>query len=179
MDLSRIDSGMIELDMQTCNISFIVRHIAESFGAELHAKQLTLELDLPESPVITVTDRDRLYQVLSNLMSNACKYNRDGGKVSVRMAIARNELTIMVADNGIGIPEDEQMHVFSRFFRSSSSRLLSVKGTGLGLAITRSLVERLGGKIWFESVPDGGSRFGFSLPLVDGASTEATSAAWQ
>ncbi|MBI4496886.1 MAG: HAMP domain-containing histidine kinase [Chloroflexi bacterium] len=164
LDLSRIEAGMTQLHLQTYEIGILVRQAVECFVAEAQAKHLTLELAIPEEPLLVTTDRDRLQQVLSNLLSNACKYTLDGGRVTVHVRGQPGEVTITVADTGIGIPAEEQPKIFTRFFRSSASRRLQVKGTGLGLAITKSLVERLGGVIWFTSEPGTGTSFSIALP---------------
>lgn len=172
LDLSRIESGVIQLDLQTYRVEELIEEAVESLATEYQAKRLTLHLDLPQAPVQVKTDRERLLQILSNLLSNACKYTPEGGEVTVQLRQSDNQITMGVIDTGIGIPEEERSKIFTRFFRTSKSRLLQIKGTGLGLAITQSLVDRLGGSIWFSSNPSRGTTFTFALPMAKEESLE-------
>ena len=109
----------------------------------------------------------RIEQVLSNLISNAIKYSPDGGDIdiSVREDQRDKAALLSVRDHGIGIPAHQQKRVFSRFMRADNAHAHNIGGTGLGLYLCRELVERHGGRIWFESVEGQGSTFFISLPL--------------
>jgi signal transduction histidine kinase len=110
-------------------------------------------------------DHERLGQALDNLVSNAVKYTPEGGSVTIDVTTGPAHCRIEVTDTGIGIPLDEQDHVFDRFFRSSSATDRQISGVGLGLVIAKAVVEGHGGTIGFTSEPAAGSTFWFELPL--------------
>ena len=109
-------------------------------------------------------DRLRVKQVLVNLLSNAVKFTPEGGHISVTARMVGEEITITVADTGIGIPQAEHSTIFDMFYQVSETTKGVREGTGLGLAITKRLVEQHGGRIWVESVPGKGSAFTFTIP---------------
>ncbi|HET7339600.1 MAG TPA: ATP-binding protein, partial [Candidatus Dormibacteraeota bacterium] len=111
-------------------------------------------------------DRDRLIQVVSNLVNNAVKYSPEGGTVTLTSRVEGRYALISVTDTGLGIPADEIAHVFERFRRVRSGAAQSIPGTGLGLTIVKQIVEMHGGKIWVESAVGHGSSFHFTIPLV-------------
>lgn len=106
-------------------------------------------------------------------MSNAIKYNRPAGSVTVSHVVKDNKLITSIADAGLGIPDDQKAHMFEKFFRVQNEDRKNVVGTGLGMYITREYILKMGGELWFESVHGQGTTFYFSLPL---APTEATAA---
>jgi signal transduction histidine kinase len=114
-------------------------------------------------------DRDRLIQVLTNLLSNAYKYSPEDTTVTIQGLVQDGCAQINVVDQGIGIAESDQAQLFSKFFRADSARRQGIAGTGLGLSITRSLVEMQGGRIWMSSCLGRGSTFSFTLPLAQPA----------
>ena len=103
--------------------------------------------------------------MLTNLIENAMKFSPQGGTISVEGAVEGDEVLVSVADQGIGIPETDQLRIFERFYRVSESGTGGVPGTGLGLHICRILIQAHGGRIWVESRAGEGSRFTFSLPI--------------
>jgi len=127
-------------------------------------KALTIENRAPDG-VVLHSDRTRFKEILYNLLSNAVKFTPDGGRIWIEAELALDSVTIWVIDTGIGIPADEHTSIFDKFYQVGPTTKGVREGTGLGLAITRRLVEQHGGKIWVESEPGKGSRFGFRLPL--------------
>ena len=99
-----------------------------------------------------------------NFITNAVKYNREQGTVSVSHEVKENTIITRVRDTGFGIPKEEQKKIFEKFYRTISARKSGVQGTGLGLFITKELIERMGGTVWFVSEKDKGTTFSFSLP---------------
>jgi signal transduction histidine kinase len=111
-------------------------------------------------------DPQRVVQILTNLVSNACRFTPAGGRITISSRRLNNSAEITIQDTGIGIHRDELAHIFGRFYRSDDPRVQEQPGTGLGLAITQSLVELHKGEIWVESEPGKGSSFTFTLPLA-------------
>jgi signal transduction histidine kinase len=115
-----------------------------------------------------VADEERLRQVFNNLINNAIKYAPDGGEIRVGGWQEGDEVIVFVADQGIGIPEEEQDKLFQRFYRVDSSLRRKTQGAGLGLFLCRSIIEAHGGRIWLRSAPGKGATVFFSLP-IDGS----------
>jgi PAS domain S-box-containing protein len=163
LDLSRIEAGEMPLELDDVSIAQVVTEVLRDFEPAAKSKAITIQaLDLIEVPVRA--DRQRLEQVLHNLIHNALKFTPKRGEVVVQSHLRPGEeVTITVADTGCGIPPAHQEKVFHKFHRAPSP---VQEGVGLGLAITKSLVELHGGRIWVESVPGRGSKFSFTLPVA-------------
>ncbi|PVG81035.1 hypothetical protein DDE18_19610 [Nocardioides gansuensis] len=127
---------------------------------------VSFDIDVPEEPVMLMADADQLERVLVNLMGNAVKFTPADGKVVTRVGCGRDGVEVSVADNGLGIPCEEQPRLFSRFFRSSTAADAAIQGTGLGLSIAWQIVELHGGRIEVDSEPGRGSEFRVVLPRV-------------
>ncbi len=155
----------MELRVQTVSISDLVAEVTENFRPAAKQKTLTLESWHEQALPSINGDRDKLHQVLNNLVYNAIKFTPSGGCISVDTMVVTDEgIQVSVRDTGCGICLEEQSKVFNRFYKGESSSV-GTEGAGLGLAITKSLVELHGGKIWVESTPGKGSRFSFTLPI--------------
>ncbi|MBI4212893.1 MAG: PAS domain S-box protein [Chloroflexi bacterium] len=170
LDLSRIAEGHIQLDLRPVPLRDVLSQLEEAMTPQFHDKRIDFMIELGALPTTTftlVTDRESLIRILSNLLSNACKYTPAGGVVSLQTELVEGDTVwFMVTDSGVGIPLSEQGRIFSKFYRGSNTRRLPTRGTGLGLAITKSLVELLGGEIGFVSQEDAGTVFRVSLPLA-------------
>jgi PAS domain S-box-containing protein len=147
-------------------ISRIVAGAADTVRLELADRRQELCLNIPAHELVVRGDGEQLDRVLVNLLSNASKYTPDGGRVSVDVTTDADEISIVVSDTGIGIPPEEQEHLFTRFFRASTARANSITGNGLGLAIVKSIIERHDGTVIVSSVPGAGSQFTVTLPLA-------------
>jgi CheY-like chemotaxis protein/two-component sensor histidine kinase len=167
LDISRIESGRLELTPEPTDVRETVAEVVASMEARAEEKDLQLHADLPEGLPMAQADPDRLGQILTNLVGNACQYTPDGGEVVVSAQSEAEEIQITVGDTGIGISDEDQERIFSRFFRADSPPVQSTPGTGLGLSIVRSLVELHGGEIWLESELGEGSSFSFTLPVAE------------
>ncbi len=119
-----------------------------------------------ERPAPVLGDRDRIARVLTCLVDNAVRFSPSGGDVEAQVEATDGEVTVAVRDHGVGIPADRQQHVFERFYRAHAGTPQDYGGLGLGLDLARAIVERHGGRIWFESAPGAGSTFHFSLPAA-------------
>ena len=180
LNLSRIESGRIQFNFQNIELKETVEFIASSLRAQADAKKIPLEIEAPEQLPSVYGDREKIEQILTNLIGNAIKFTLDGGRILITLKpFPRSEeaghgdmLSVSVKDTGIGIPKEFQDVIFEKFYQVEGSLHRSVGGTGLGLAITKRLVEAHQGKIWVESEAGKGSTFTFTLPISKGERRE-------
>lgn len=165
LTLSRLEQGAWEVHPAALDLAELGRQLVEEHQPAATAKQVRIVVDSPER-LDAVTDRELLHQLLGNLVSNAVRYNRAGGMVTIRMAEAGENLRLVVADTGIGIPAEHHERVFERFYRVDAHRSRASGGTGLGLAIVKQLVDALQGTISLES-SSGGTTFTVECPRTD------------
>jgi PAS domain S-box-containing protein len=164
LDLDRMESGRMSMRSGDVDINEVLTEAMARAGSAATTVEFKADFD-PRLPIV-VGDRDRLIQVVSNLVNNAIKYSPDGGTVTLSTRSEGGYALISVTDTGLGIPADEIGHVFERFRRVRSGAAQSIPGTGLGLTIVKQIVEMHGGKIWVESAVGHGSAFHFTVPLV-------------
>jgi signal transduction histidine kinase/HAMP domain-containing protein len=162
--VARLDANGLQLQFGDVRLDAVAREAVESSTAFARAREVALEAELQPVPHLW-GDRERLAQLLSNLVSNALKFTPAGGRVTVRTFVDSPNAVLEVADTGIGIPEGEQDRVFERFFRSSTATEQAIPGTGLGLVISKAIVERHGGTIAVTSRSAEGTCFRVELPL--------------
>ncbi len=171
LDISRIESGTLQIKHEPIDYQTIVADTLRLMKAAADAKQIYLDAALPEFIPPVRGDADKITQVLTNLVSNALKYTPEGGWVKVTLEVhGEASVTTCVADSGIGITPEDQKKLFQKFFRADNTSTREAGGTGLGLVIAKTLIELMGGTIWLESEPNPdnpnrGSRFYFTLPL--------------
>jgi len=164
LDISRIESGRVKLDFKMLSVETVVEQSLAALRGKIEEKGVQLITDMPEGELPDVVgDRDRVIQILTNLVSNAYQYTPAGGSITVRARPVADFVQIDVADNGIGISAESQLKVFDRFFRADDPVVQEFPGTGLGLAIVKSLVEMHDGRIWLKSEPGKGTTFSFTL----------------
>lgn len=162
LDLSRIESGQIALELRPIAPKKLLRSAAERMRLQAERAGLVLTVACPEGLPKVQADLPRVEQVLVNLMHNAVKFTRPGGMVALSAQAGEGVIRFAVQDNGAGIPADDLPRIFERFYKADRAR--SGGGTGLGLSISRHLVEAHGGRIWAESLEGQGSIFYFTLP---------------
>jgi two-component system phosphate regulon sensor histidine kinase PhoR len=163
LELSRLQSGRIRMEMVNFNLTDLVREVLQLLQPQTGERSLTLSATLPERPVFVTADRERIRQVLVNLASNAIKYNRDGGAVNILIdPINAQRVHISISDTGRGIPEKDLPRIFEKFFRVADSEGYAT-GTGLGLSIVRQIIEAHGSDIDVQSQVDVGTTFSFVL----------------
>lgn len=166
LDISRIESGRLELFMEPLDLSEVVANEIETLKAQANEKDIQIIVDFEEGLTKVKADSHRLGQIISNLLSNAIKYSPPHSKVKITANQMGKNVLVKVIDSGIGIAPEERAKLFQRFYRSSDQAVQSTHGTGLGLAITRYLVEMHGGKIWVESEKGQGSTFSFTISAL-------------
>ena len=178
LDVSRIESGRMELHPSPLDLARLISDVAQSLRPQIEEKDQHLILEVNEPLPAVLGDTDRVTQILTNLLSNAYKYTPAGGTISVVAQAAEKDcVRVDVRDTGIGLSAEEQTKLFTKFFRAKNRTTQEVGGTGLGLTITRSLVEMHGGKIIVSSAQGEGSTFSFTLPTTRQlAQSEAASA---
>lgn len=161
LDMERITEGKIQLQVAQHRLDEVIRESVESYLHVASAKRITLEA-LPSSLAGTIQfDRDRIAQILSNIIGNALKFTPEGGSIAVKTEESKTEIKVSVSDTGAGIPETQKNRIFDRFAQLHDK---DRRGLGLGLYISKTLVESHGGKLWVVSVPGKGSTFFFTLP---------------
>lgn len=166
LDLSRIESGKLELSIETVNLNDVIKDCITMTMPQANERQIELRNQINSQEVKLLADLNRLKQVLINLLSNAVKYNRDHGSISINTeSISDEQLRINITDTGEGINKNDIAKLFTSFERFNTVN--NVDGTGIGLVISKYLVEAMGGKIGVESTPRIGSTFWIDIPLVN------------
>lgn len=170
IEVAKLEAGKVELMLKPLELNQFVKNTVEKHQGEAKKRSHQIEVRLSADNPTVMADSHRLEQVLDNLVCNAIRYTPDGGHITISTDIREEEDrlwgVIEVADNGIGIPEEELPHIFERFYRGEEARSRGVSGSGLGLSITKELVELHGGKIKVKSKVGEGSTFTVMLPLI-------------
>ena len=166
--ISRIETGELEMNMAPFDLGTLIEEVTESLEMKAAEKDVRLQSQVPSGLPTARGDRERLRQVLVNLVDNAIKYNNTGGHVEV---IARhradNEIKVSVVDDGIGVSPEHIARLTERFYRVDKSRSRNQGGTGLGLAIAQKSIDELGGEIGYETTEGEGTTFWIRLPLLE------------
>jgi two-component system, sensor histidine kinase and response regulator len=166
LDLSRIEAGKSDLKPTSLPVVALTQEVAEHLWPMAAEKHIRLEVASADASVTVWADREKVTQVLMNLIGNAVKFTPAHGTVAVAIHRSGDEwVQISVADTGPGIPADEATHIFEKFYQIATEGRQKTTGTGLGLAIAKSLVEMQRGRLWVESEVGRGSTFSFTLPL--------------
>lgn len=177
LDISRIESGRLEVKQDEIDYSKIVGDTLRLMKAAADDKDIMLDASLPEQWPTVRGDADKITQIVTNLLSNAIKYTPAGGFVKLMVEVTPDAgIVTCIMDSGIGISEEDQKKLFQKFFRADNSLTREAGGTGLGLVIVKNMVELLGGSIWLESEVGEGSKFYFSLPLWNHVAEAAVAA---
>jgi signal transduction histidine kinase len=176
-DNSKIEAGRLRLDFKSVAVADVVDEVVRSSKRQVEDKKQTVIVEIPAELPSVWADRTRLTQILINFISNAHKYTPDGGRITVGAERTGNQwdpqgaaevVHISIKDNGIGISLEDQKKIFEKFFRSEDQKAREAPGTGLGLNITKSLIEMMGGRVWFESEFRLGTTFHFTVPVAQG-----------
>ena len=173
LDLSKIESGKSEMRSSRVSLGGLVHEVMETLRPVAAEKDIALEATLVEPSILVWADRDKVNQVLLNLIGNAIKFTAIEGRVTIAASTNGNgNAQVSVSDTGPGIPLHERENIFNKFYQIAQAGEAKPRGTGLGLAICKALVELHGGRIWVESEMNCGSRFCFTLPLPASANVE-------
>jgi PAS domain S-box-containing protein len=164
LDLGKIEAG-VEMEMEPCQLATVIDEAVEGLEERAKAKEIVLQITLPQALPLVMGNPIRLGQVVTNLVNNAIKFTPGKGTVTISARETEGEVTVEVRDTGIGIAPEDQAHIFDKFYRVKSVQVSGIKGTGLGLAIVKSIAEGHGGRVWVESELGQGSIFGFALPI--------------
>lgn len=165
LDIQRIESGRMPLQLSPTSLASVVTQVAETFRVQAEQKGLSFTVQVPEDVPQIQADPDRLTQIISNLVSNAVKYTKTGG-VTISVSAVGDRVELEVKDTGIGISPADQKRIFEKFYRAEHPYVREVGGTGLGLPIVRTMVEEHGAELRLESQPGRGSRFIVSFPAL-------------
>jgi signal transduction histidine kinase len=171
LDFARIESGAVKWRREEVFIEDIIQHTLSSMGPLFESKGHCVTTEFSSPPGRLCGDRDRLIQVVTNLLSNAAKYTPERGSIHIevrRQTHPREEIVVAISDTGMGILPEELDLIFDKFQRSGDPLTSAIEGTGLGLAIARQIVESHKGRIWATSTHGKGSTFTFTLPSAKG-----------
>jgi PAS domain S-box-containing protein len=165
LDVTRLQAGRLVLSRTPTDLVALTRHVVTQ--RQMTTRQHAFSLDPEHASLVVEIDRERIEQVLTNLLSNAIKYSPQGGPIelAIREEVEPHAALLSIRDRGIGIPARQQARIFGRFVRAENARASDITGTGLGLLLSRELVERHGGRLWFESTEGAGSTFFMALPM--------------
>ena len=169
LNVSRLELGKMQLIPETIDIVHLCKEIGDSFKLELNKKKMSIDVSSKERATIEVqSDKGLLQLIVENLISNAIKYGRDNTTIDAELMIDRSKklATISVTNSGIGIPENQQMNVFTKLFRGTNAKLSDTQGSGLGLYISRTAAESIGGKLTFKSKEGTKTTFSLTFPIV-------------
>ena len=167
LTLSKFDYGKMEMNISRFPFSKALRDVYEAVAIDAKNHRHALTLQAPEGLPEVNGDRERIEQVLMNVVSNAIKYTPDGGSIAITAGVAGQAVWARVADNGIGIPEKDLPRLFERFYRVDKARSRESGGTGLGLSIAREILNQHKGDIRVESVYGQGTTVTVTLPTAD------------
>jgi signal transduction histidine kinase len=163
LDLAKIEAGRFALEPATEEVQSLLEECLELLKPLADQKHLIVTETVTRPELKVRADRDRIFQVLSNLMSNAIKFTPERGSIQLKAGPEGRFMRFCVSDTGPGIPEEQQPHLFNRYWQA---RKQGGEGSGLGLYIAKGIVEAHGGRLWVESKPGAGSTFFFTLPLA-------------
>lgn len=163
--ISKIEEGLFPINKKEASLAEIVANLVN--GAIPYAKASGLELKFndPKNPLTGIFDGSMIKLVVENLIDNAIRYTKKGGKIEIWIQKSRDNFVFKIKDQGVGIPFSDQGYIFQKFFRSSNALKEQTKGSGLGLYIAKLIISKSGGKIWFDSEEGHGTTFYFSIPI--------------
>lgn len=172
LQLSKMDSKDYSVSVAEIDAPQLVNHVIDRFEMTTKNQEIQFKRRIPEQEITVQGDRDKLMQLMDNIVSNAVKYSPEGGTINVSLKQEQERLVVSVKDEGVGIPKENIPHVFDRFYRVDKARSRNLGGTGLGLAIAKEIAMAHGGNIWVSSEWGKGTTFSFSLPYAQEVVTQ-------
>ncbi len=168
LSVSEIEAGSLRLNADDVRLDELFQSLEADYTAQAREKNIALTFNLPPKLPVTHGDREKIALGLHNLIGNALKYTPEGGTVTLTADTVDGQLVVEVADTGIGMNQEDRLHIFEKFYRSPDKRVTQIEGSGLGLAIAREVIRMHGGDITVDSEPDQGSTFTLTLPVAEG-----------
>ena len=163
--VSRIEQGRLPLDKNMFSLGDLAKGVISGLKLLAEASNVKVNFEPSASLSRAFGDTQMIKVVVENLLDNAIRYIKGGGEISIKIEDKGGHLLFEIRDTGVGIPANDQRHIFQKFFRSQNALKYQTQGSGLGLHITKSIVEKSGGKVWFKSKEGEGSTFWFTLPI--------------
>jgi two-component system sensor histidine kinase VicK len=164
LNVSRLESGKIHIDHKIFDLAQLVKETEEEIKSTISSHEVVFA---PVEETIVNADRDKIGQVINNLISNAVKYSVAGTTIQVACVTIDHKALISVRDEGMGIKPQDAAKIFERYYRVEGSQMFSISGFGIGLYLCAEIIHRHSGEIWVDSDFGKGSTFSFSLPIVD------------
>ena len=165
LNVSRLQTGKFVIEKHPIDLALLVQREIDNLAQNATAKNVKFEYKKPHGVPILELDENKIQQVVMNFLDNAMYYSKEEARISVSLKKVANHVEFRVVDTGIGVPQNEQAHLFNKFFRATNARRARPDGTGVGLFLAKKVISDHGGKIIFESKENKGSTFGFELPL--------------
>jgi PAS domain S-box-containing protein len=166
LNITRIEEGRFIYGLLKISFIDLIKETVDNFQTLAEMRHIKIKLQIPENDIEIMGDKEKMKLALQNLIENAISYSLSGNDVTISVDCDNMNLTVAIKDKGMGIQKNQQVRVFSKFFRGDNAVKMETEGSGLGLFLTKNIIERHGGKIWFESEEGKGSTFYFTLPLA-------------
>jgi signal transduction histidine kinase len=169
LDVSRVEQGRLEFHPETFNLADLAQNVIDDLALLARAKNATISIEADTALPNVFADSKKIREVISNILTNAIRYVQGKGVVAVRVFSSDGHIAFSCRDNGIGIDPEEREKIFTKFYRGKRAASLETSGTGVGLYIAKSIIEKSGGRMWFESAVGEGTTFYFTLPSAPAA----------